>query len=299
MGSYVMDRATGEKTFEQVSISVRVGMHLLYYGSRQMQHCCTSSGYKRSAGKQHVKMGRAYYSPEKQGAHPAHVGDEEAGPGALLDLFNEFFAREVRPNARTTRARARGRARHVVAGRLSLDGLPHRPPRDQVLGQGIFGFTLETLLGDTHLAEYFDRGQSRRSRGWLRRTTTVGMRPSRGRSIMSRSSPARYYTVNLQTISQEGTLNVFAANRRDVLVNAPTPVTGNKVAVVAVGAMLVGSIKWNPGMEEPGKTMKRGDLSGARSSTEAAPSSWYIPKVRWCWMKIWSGTATTISARPL
>ena len=39
--------------------------------------------------------------------------------------------------------------------------------------------------------------------------------------------------------------------------------TGNKVAVVAVGAMLVGSIKWNPGMEEPGRGMKRGECQGA------------------------------------
>jgi phosphatidylserine decarboxylase len=55
---------------------------------------------------------------------------------------------------------------------------------------------------------------------------------------------------------------VFAENRRDVMV-MHRPVTGNRVAVIAVGAMLVGSIKWNPGMEEPGKTIQRGECQGA------------------------------------
>jgi phosphatidylserine decarboxylase len=35
LGNYVLDRQTGEKTFEAMSIYVRVGMHLLYYGSEQ------------------------------------------------------------------------------------------------------------------------------------------------------------------------------------------------------------------------------------------------------------------------
>lgn len=35
LGNYVIDRQTGEKTFEAMSIYVRVGMHLLYYGSEQ------------------------------------------------------------------------------------------------------------------------------------------------------------------------------------------------------------------------------------------------------------------------
>jgi phosphatidylserine decarboxylase len=35
MGNYVIDRQTGQKSFEAMSIYVRVGMHLLYYGSEQ------------------------------------------------------------------------------------------------------------------------------------------------------------------------------------------------------------------------------------------------------------------------
>src|SRR5450432_1844292 len=35
MGNFVIDRQTGNKTLEPMSIYVRVGMHLLYYGSEQ------------------------------------------------------------------------------------------------------------------------------------------------------------------------------------------------------------------------------------------------------------------------
>lgn len=35
LGNYVIDRQTGRKSFEEMSIYVRVGMHLLFYGSQQ------------------------------------------------------------------------------------------------------------------------------------------------------------------------------------------------------------------------------------------------------------------------
>ncbi len=35
LGNYVVDRQTGEKTWEAMSIYVRLGMHMLYYGTEQ------------------------------------------------------------------------------------------------------------------------------------------------------------------------------------------------------------------------------------------------------------------------
>lgn len=35
MGNYVKDRQTGRRIWEPMSVYVRVGMHLLYYGSEQ------------------------------------------------------------------------------------------------------------------------------------------------------------------------------------------------------------------------------------------------------------------------
>ena len=53
---------------------------------------------------------------------------------------------------------------------------------------------------------------------------------------------------------------MFCENRRSVMiVKRPS---GSLVAIVAIGAMLVGSIKYNPGIEE-GVELRRGQCLGA------------------------------------
>ena len=70
----------------------------------------------------------------------------------------------------------------------------------------------------------------------------------------------RYYTVNPQAINEKGTLDVFCENRRSVMiVKRPS---GSSVAIIAVGAMLVGSIRYNPGIKE-GVEIRRGQCLGA------------------------------------
>ena len=62
LGNYVIDRQTGQKSFEPMSIYVRVGMHLLYYGSEQEN----ALQWKRTQAMlkdQSVKMGKQYDSP--------------------------------------------------------------------------------------------------------------------------------------------------------------------------------------------------------------------------------------------
>lgn len=69
LGNYVLDRQTGEKSFEEMSIYVRLGMHLLYYGSEQEK----ALHWKRTQAmlkEQSVKMGREYDSKESV----AHIG---------------------------------------------------------------------------------------------------------------------------------------------------------------------------------------------------------------------------------
>lgn len=63
LGNYVIDRKTGEKTFESMGIYVRLGMHLLYYGSQQekLLHWDRTEALLKE---QSVKMGRAYDAPE-------------------------------------------------------------------------------------------------------------------------------------------------------------------------------------------------------------------------------------------
>ena len=74
--------------------------------------------------------------------------------------------------------------------------------------------------------------------------------------------PGAYYTVNPQAINQPGTLDVFCENKRSVM-TLRRDVTGAPIAIVAVGAMLVGSIKYVDGVGEVGAQVKRGQCLGA------------------------------------
>ena len=74
--------------------------------------------------------------------------------------------------------------------------------------------------------------------------------------------PGTYYTVNPQAVNEP--LDVFTANRRDVAIiqarlsNSPLNTTC-PVGVVAVGALLVGSIFWD---KEAGQAVEKGEGLG-------------------------------------
>ncbi len=65
LGNYVIDRKTGQKSFEPMSIYVRLGMHLLYYGSEQ-ENLLQSKRAQELLKEQSVKMGKQYDSPESK-----------------------------------------------------------------------------------------------------------------------------------------------------------------------------------------------------------------------------------------
>lgn len=68
MGNYVIDRYTGEKSFEEMSVYVRLGMHLLYYGSAQEKALQWSKTVELLKAES-VKMGKQYDDP----ASVAHI----------------------------------------------------------------------------------------------------------------------------------------------------------------------------------------------------------------------------------
>ena len=78
--------------------------------------------------------------------------------------------------------------------------------------------------------------------------------------------PGTYYTVNPQAINEAGALNVFCENRRSVMIVrrkiGSSQSSSSVFAIVAVGAMLVGSIKYNPGIVV-GAEIRRGQCLGA------------------------------------
>ena len=70
-----------------------------------------------------------------------------------------------------------------------------------------------------------------------------------------------YYTVNPQAINKATTLDVFCENRRSIIVLTREE-TNSPIAIVAVGAILVGLIKYNPSVKV-GAQVRRGEYLGA------------------------------------
>lgn len=123
-----------------------------------------------------------------------------------------------------------------------------------------YGFTLEKLLGSSQLAQHFDQGSlviARLAPQDYHRWHS----PVAGTVESINEIPGTYYTVNPQAVNEPGTVDVFCENRRSVMMIKRSS-TGKSIAIVAVGAMLVGSIKYVPGVEV-GAQVRRGQCLGA------------------------------------
>lgn len=266
LGNYVIDRETGKKAFEAMSVYVRLGMHFLYYGSEQeaVLHWKRTQEMLRA---QSERMGAEYDSPQSK----AHIRPFIASfglAGGLRDLlepdpekyatFNDFFAREIKLEARPVAEPGDS----LVVSSPADCRLTVFPTIDQATEFWIKGhnFTLANLLKSQTLADQFTGGSIAIAR-LAPQDYHRWHSPVDGRVESITEIPGTYYTVNPQAVTQPGTLNVFCENRRSVMVIRRSE-TASPIAVVAVGAMLVGSIVYNPGIEV-GADVKRGQCLGA------------------------------------
>lgn len=273
MGNYVLDRATGEKTFETMSIYVRLGMHLLYYGSEQEK----ALHWQRTLAlleAQSVKMGAQYDSPESKDHILPFIQSFALMPSmsemvkpdpASYSTFNEFFGREIKETARPIAEPSNDFVTSSPADcRLTVFPTVELATKYWIKG---FGFTLERLLGDAALASQFEGGSIAIAR-LAPQDYHRWHAPVSGTVTAVREIPGAYYTVNPQAINEEGTLDVFCENRRSVMTLQRSS-TGSPIAVIAVGAMLVGSIKYakrdgDEGLvSEVGTQVRRGQCLGA------------------------------------
>ncbi|TAQ87979.1 hypothetical protein B7494_g3663 [Chlorociboria aeruginascens] len=266
LGNYVIDRQTGEKTFEAMSIYVRVGMHLLYYGSEQekMLHWKKTLALLQS---QSEKMGKEYDSPESkahivpfiQSFDLAGTMNEMVIPDpAAYATFNAFFAREIKESARPIAEPENDLVTSSPAD-CRLTAFPTIDLATKYWIKG-FGFTLERLLGDPQLAARFGGGSIVIAR-LAPQDYHRWHAPVSGTIKNIRDIPGAYYTVNPQAINEPGTMDVFCENRRSVM-TVERSSTGSPIAIVAVGAMLVGSIKYVNGIDV-GVQVRRGQCLGA------------------------------------
>lgn len=267
LGNYVADRKTGQKEFEAMSIYVRVGMHLLYYGSAQenILHWKKTVELLKS---QSEKMGAEYDSPaSKQHIVPFIQSFKlEDGLSELVkpdpndyETFNEFFAREIKEDARPI-AEPENELVTSSPADCRLTAFPTVDLATKYWIKG-YGFTLEKLFNSAELAAKFNGGSIVIAR-LAPQDYHRWHAPVSGTVTSVTEIPGAYYTVNPQAINEPGTLDVFCENRRSVMTVERTP-AGSPIAIVAVGAMLVGSIKYVNGADKVGTKIRRGQCIGA------------------------------------
>ncbi|KAF2084292.1 hypothetical protein K490DRAFT_49440 [Saccharata proteae CBS 121410] len=266
MGNYVIDRRTGERIFEAMSLYVRVGMHLLYYGSQQEK----ALHWKKTMDlleAQTRKMGEEYDKPESKAHIPKFIESfqlqdsladlEEPDPSAY-PTFNAFFTRRIRPSARPIHD---PHSNYILSSpadsRLTAYPTIDLATKYWIKGRG---FSIESLLGSAKRARQFDRGSMIIAR-LAPQDYHRWHSPCDGTVERITEIPGAYYTVNPQAVNEAGTLDVFCENRRSVMIMHRSA-TNSPVAIVAVGAMLVGSIRYEDGVVV-GADVRRGQCLGA------------------------------------
>ncbi|OBZ83929.1 Phosphatidylserine decarboxylase proenzyme 3 [Choanephora cucurbitarum] len=234
----VQDRKTGHLIEEKMSVYIRLGMRLVYKG---MRTGIQSRGAQRILTNLTVKQGKRFDDPKSAREIPSFIKfhkislDEVAEPLSSFKTFNEFFYRKLKPGSRlpdspedptvaVSPADSRMTAFETVseATRLWIKGVD---------------FSLKKLLGDSQSAQDFEGG----SIAVFRLAPQDYHRfhsPVDGTIVKTRHISGQYYTVNPMAIRT--TIDVFGENARTV-VWIDSEEFG-KVAVVCVGAMLVGSI---------------------------------------------------------
>ncbi|KAL0577225.1 hypothetical protein V5O48_004766 [Marasmius crinis-equi] len=283
IGNFVVMRDTGMLHFESMPIYARIGMHLIFYGSvqREILQKKTVSTFLKD---QSIKQGRIYDSPESVKSIPSFVKTYSIKLDELLEpditkygCFNEFFYRKLKPDARPVQNAEDALSICSSADcRLVVFPSPgpakqfwyvpnpsfprqreHPSPLNRIKGSD---FTIPNLLNvrsDSEKARQFAGG----SVAIFRLAPQDYHRfhcPIDGVVGEIDNTEGQYYTVNPQAINQN--LDVFTENVRSVLYLTHTS-TGKQVAIVAIGALLVGSIRWTKGGEK-GATVKRGEELG-------------------------------------
>ncbi|KAJ3155707.1 hypothetical protein HDU86_004176 [Geranomyces michiganensis] len=253
----VFNRETGRIEVERVPLATKLGMEFLFTDLRAVDH---TKLIKKTLIRETVRMGKLYNEPASAAHIPGFVNDFNIQLDVLekpniqdYRTFNEFFSRKMRPEVRPIASPGDDAIISSAADcRLSVF-----PTIDLAKKYWIKGhhFTLENLFQSADMAKRFDGG----SLGIFRLAPQDYHRwhvPVSGvLSADKKVIPGTFYTVNPKAVKEN--LDVYTENSREVSMLV-SPVFG-QVAIVAVGAMLVGSIKQTA---KPGVPLTRGEEMG-------------------------------------
>jgi len=264
VGNFVEVRGTGERFFESMPLYPRLGMHLLFYGSSQIEFLHNAT-VEKTLKQLSIRQGKIYDDPESVESIPSFMETYSIQTDELLEpdisrykTFNEFFYRRLKSDARPVQNADDIPGFCSAADcRLTVYGTVDLAKKFWVKGNN---FTIPNLLGvapSSQEAQVFENG----SLAIFRLAPADYHRfhcPLDGFvSGVPVDIPGQYYTVNPQAVNESG-FNVFTDNKRSVL-TLTHGATGKPVAFVAIGAMLVGSIVWTC---QPGQQVKKGDELG-------------------------------------
>ncbi|KAL1762667.1 phosphatidylserine decarboxylase-domain-containing protein, partial [Schizophyllum commune] len=272
VGNYVIVRETGERVFEYMPLYARIGMHLLFYGALQKK-MLQMDWLQNLLKEQSIKQGQTYDSPASTHAIPGFISTYKIDTAELLEqdlskyeCFNEFFYRWVFDGARLA-VNTPYHAAYSCSRTLMTDDSRLAVYEDVNLATEFWikgrNFTIPQLLNvpaASAAARAYDGG----SVAIFRLAPSDYHRfhsPIDGEVRRVEDVEGEYFTVNPQAINQPG-LDILTANVRSVL-HMREAHSGAAVALVAVGALLVGSIRWTVGGEgKENEQVRRGDELG-------------------------------------
>ncbi|CAO3631488.1 unnamed protein product [Mucor hiemalis] len=234
----VQDRQTGQLIDERMSVYIRLGMRLLYKGMRTGIQSKTA---KKILANMSRKQGRRFDDPLSKREIPGFIKfhnldmSEVLEPTENFKTFNEFFYRKLKPGSRPCDY-PEDESVVVSPADCRMMAFPTINDATNIWIKGT-EFSISKLLGDPEEAKSFDGG----ALAIFRLAPQDYHRyhsPVSGVIRKIHSIEGQYYTVNPMAIRT--TLDVYGDNKRDV-VYMDTEVFG-KVAIVCIGAMMVGSI---------------------------------------------------------
>ncbi|OAX43191.1 hypothetical protein K503DRAFT_847325 [Rhizopogon vinicolor AM-OR11-026] len=264
VGNYVIIRGTNQRIFESMPIYARLGMHLLFYGREQVKLLEGNKRVEELLKAQSKREGQIYDSPESRKNIPSFIHTYNINTSELLyppespeyKNFNEFFYRKLKPEARPVQNPdhefcSAADSRLVVYPTVQ-DGQTFWIKGDE--------FSVPALLGldkSDPLCQALEHGSLASFR--LAPADYHRFHSPADVTVVGepRDIPGQYYTVNPQAVNEKD-LDVLSANKRSVLV-LNHEATNKKIAFIAVGALLVGSIKWTV---SDGSKVQRGEELG-------------------------------------
>lgn len=263
-GNYVAIRGTNERVFESMPIYARLGMHILFYGREQVKLLEGSKRIEQLLMEQSKREGQIYDSPESRNHIPSFIHTYNIETNELLfppdspeyKNLNDFFYRKLKPDARPVQ-----NPHHEFCSaadcRLVVYPAVHDAQTFWIKGDE---FTVPALLGldkSDPLCQALEGGSLASFR--LAPSDYHRFHSLADATVINgpRDIPGQYYTVNPQAVNEKN-LDVLSANKRSVLL-LNHDATNKKIAFIAIGALLVGSIQWTVSV---GSKVRRGDELG-------------------------------------